>query len=148
VLGYSCNGSALEGSMSNERAGPKTLQSAKPDGAYEVNIPYGGGTTHLADVIDAESKRFLWMFAAQYLAQFVGVPIVPCETCHGPTPNIRTFVVIIDGEDELGTCPACGRLTDDEGECLVPLRADGTEGEPRIVRIRPDSGATEPPEMP
>lgn len=55
---------------------------------------------------------------------------------------------MIDGEDELGTCPACGRLTDDEGECLVPLRHDGTEGEPRIVRISPGRGETDPPEMP
>lgn len=76
------------------------------------------------------------------------MPLEPCSTCHGPTRQIRTFVVMIDGEDELGTCPACGRLTDDEGECLVPLRHDGTEGEPRIVRISPGRGETDPPEMP
>ncbi|MEQ1735728.1 MAG: hypothetical protein ABL886_04930 [Rhodoglobus sp.] len=101
------------------------------------------------ELIEAERKRLdPNLFRANYLAEFVGVPVLACPTCHGPTPNTRTFVIMIDGEDELGTCPACGRLTDDEGECLVPLRKDGTEGEPRIVRIIPDRGATEPPELP
>lgn len=100
-------------------------------------------------LIAAEGKRLPpLVFAEQYGAQWIGCPIIPCSTCHGPTRNIRTFVVHIDGEDTTGTCPACGRLTDGNGQCLVPLRHDGTEGEPRIVRISPGRGATDPPDPP
>jgi hypothetical protein len=99
-------------------------------------------------LIEAERKRLPEdVFAAQYEAQFVGVPVERCDTCLGPTPGVPTFVMI-QGYDEPGTCPACGRLTDSEGRSIVPLRRDGTEGTPHIVRIVPCRGAEDPPEMP
>lgn len=98
------------------------------------------------ELIEAERKRLPEdVFAAQYEAQFVGVPVERCGTCLGPTFGVRTFVMI-QGFDEPGTCPACGRLTDSEGRSIVPLLEDGTEGTPRIIRLVP--GPEDPPEMP
>lgn len=144
-----CDGSAL---LVSTPDGPGWFYDeflrAKTDSAYEAwSFPTSDNPRIDKALIEAERKRLPEdVFAAQYEARFVGVPVIPCTRCNGPTRNIRTYVVHIDGFDTTGTCPACGRLTDGNGQCLVPLNYDGTEGEPRIARILGD--VDEPPEPP
>jgi len=143
-----CDGSALL--LSTPDGGGwfyEEFKRAKSDPAYASwSFPTSANPRIDKDLVEAERKRLpAEVFRAQYGAEFVGVPLIPCDVCHGPTRWLRTFVMV-EGADELGTCPACERLVDGEGESIVPLRADGTEGEPRIVKIigSPD----EPPKMP
>lgn len=107
--------------------------------------PTSANPTIDAELIEAERTRLPpELFAAQFEAQFVRVPVVPCDVCHGPRPGCHTFVMV-QGEDEVGTCPACDRPVDRDGETIVPLNPDGSVGSVRIIRLLNDRGAVEPP---
>jgi len=143
-----CDGSALL--LSTPDGGGwfyDEFKRAKTDPVYAAwSFPTSANPRIDQELIEAERKRLpVDVFRAQYLAEFVGVPIIPCDVCHGPKRGNRTLV-LFEGLDDLGTCPACERPVDADGETIVPLNRDGTEGEPRIIRIigSPD----EPPEMP
>lgn len=145
-----CNGSALL--LSTPDGGGwfyDEFRRAKKDGAYESwAFPTSANPRINQDLIEAERKRLpLDVFRAQYLAEFVGVAIEPCETCHGPKRGARSWVILI-ADEQLDECPACKRPVDKEGETVVPLRADGTEGDVRVMHIKPGEGAVDPPNFP
>lgn len=122
---------------------------AKTDEAYAAwSFPTSANPRIDKALIEAERKRLPPdVFAAQYEARFVGVPIEPCDACHGPRLGAPTFLVLV-GDEKLGTCAACGREVDEDGETVVPLTRDGREGCLRIIHLTPGMGAMEPPEMP
>lgn len=145
-----CNGSALL--LSTPDGGGwfyDEIRRAKSDPAYAAwSFPTSANPRIDQELIEAERKRLPEdVFAAQYEAQFVGVPIEPCGTCNGPRLGLPTFLVLVGGE-KLGTCAACGREVDEDGDSVVPLERDGGEGSLRIIHITPGVGAMDPPEMP
>lgn len=89
------------------------------------------------DLIEAERARLTPdVFRAQYLAEFVDVPIEPCDLCHGPKQGETSRVIVREGDEPTPTCPACGLEVDEAGECLI--HHDGKCFVPlRVIRIYP-----------
>ena len=52
------------------------------------------------------------------------------------------------GDETLGACSACGREMDEDGETVVPLGEDGSEGHVRVIHLTPGLGAMDATEMP
>jgi hypothetical protein len=89
------------------------------------------------ELIEAERGRLAEdVFRAQFLAAFIGVPIEPCDVCHGPKPGHASRVIICEGDASVSTCPVCGLFVDEGGECLI--HHDGKDFVPlRVLRIHP-----------
>lgn len=115
------------------------------DPAYASwSFPTSSNPTIAGDLIEAEGSRLPpEIFAAQYLGQFVDVPVEICPRCEGPAISPR--VVVLHGDEEPQVCTECKRIVDDTGASAVPL-VNGKVGEVRIIRLQP--GPDEPPEMP
>lgn len=99
-----------------------------------------------AEAIEAERKRLPPdVFAAQYEAQFVNVPIEVCETCKGPARGAMRILFIHDGL-EPARCVECGEIVNDDGSTAVGLTEDG-EREATVIIYGEDSPdpATVPP---
>jgi len=98
-----------------------------------------------AELIAAERKRLPEeTFRAQYLADFIGSEIEPCESCGAPDPVACSMVICRDGE-EPAHCPDCGDIVHDDGRTAVPLWS-GKVGRTTVIHIQP--GLDEPPPMP
>lgn len=75
--------------------------------------------------IEAERDRLDGdAFAALYEGAFVGADPYPCDTCHGPDPNVTGMVLLNDGET-LEDCVECGHPIDAKGHTVVRREADG-----------------------
>lgn len=141
-----CNGSALL--LSTPDGGGwfhDEFRRAKTDAVYEAwSFATAANPLISKDLIEAERTRLPNdVFRAQYLAQFVQVPIEICPTCEGPTLSPRT--IILHGDEQPQVCPECKGLVDDEGGSAVPLWG-GKVGVARVIRV--DAGPDEPPEFP
>lgn len=78
-----------------------------------------------ADAIEAERKRLPpEVFAAQYEAQFVNVPLEVCATCKGPAYGAMRILFIHDGL-EPARCVECGEIVNEDGSTAVGLTEDG-----------------------
>lgn len=60
-----------------------------------------------------------------------------CQTCAGPTPRGQR-IVVLEVQEKLAKCVACGRPVDGGGRSLGALRRDGTVelSTIRLCRIR------------
>lgn len=97
------------------------------------------------DLIDAERKRLPEeVFAAQYLAEFVGSDLEPCSACGGPAVAANS-VIVVRGVDEPAVCATCGELVHPDGTTAVPLW-NGKRGRTTVISLQP--GFEGIPEMP
>jgi hypothetical protein len=76
-----------------------------------------------AEDIEAERKRLPPdVFAQQYEAQFIGVPLGPCIECGGPRTDVPSMLLAPVGADDdtfVAKCPACGMFVGADGQCIV-----------------------------
>ena len=75
-----------------------------------------------AAVIESERGRMpAEKFRQQYEAEFLDVPLDPCEQCGGPQEDVEGRLISPEGEYNHAppTCPACGMFVDAEGKCIV-----------------------------
>lgn len=78
-----------------------------------------------AELIEAERGRLgADVFRAQYLAEFVDVPIEPCDTCHGPRPDALCCITLHNDEQPL-RCSECDGYVGEDGETRVTIWPNG-----------------------
>jgi hypothetical protein len=78
-----------------------------------------------SELIEAERKRLAPdVFRAQYLAEFVDVPIEQCETCRGPRPDAPCCIDLHNDEQPL-RCPDCNGYVGKDGLTRVQLWPNG-----------------------
>jgi hypothetical protein len=94
------------------------------------------------ELIEAERTRQLPdVFRAQYLAEFVDVPIEQCDTCHGPRPDASCVIDLHNDEQPL-RCPECNGYVGEDGETRVALWPNGeTYTMVVVLEDRPDRGS-------
>jgi len=144
-----CNGSALL--LSTPDGGGwfhDEYARARTDSAYAAwSFPTSGNPRIDPALIEAERTRLpSAVYRSQYLAEFVGVPPIPCSACGGPKKGARSWIIIMGNEEKEHHCPACKGWIHESGETAVPLKADGTEGDVHVMVINP--GPDHPPPMP
>lgn len=102
------------------------FRRAKKDAAYQsFSMPTASNPHVSAELIEAERARLPEdTFRSQYLGDFLGRDNTPCDTCHGPKVGAKCFILLLPGQ-ELGHCPTCGELVNEDGETAVSLDPTG-----------------------
>lgn len=103
-----------------------------PDPAFACwSFPTSANPIIDPQLIEAERKRLDHdTFAAQYLAEFVGVPLEICETCRGPVEGQPGAVIVGEGFDTK-MCPTCGDYVYWDGRSAVGV----IDGERKVTVI-------------
>lgn len=96
------------------------------DAGFEAwSMPTSANPHVPMDGIEAERERIPPdVYREQYLGEFVGVELVPCDTCGGPSSNCPTAVVL-RGKEEPRLCPECEGIVGEDGSTRVGLDAKG-----------------------
>jgi hypothetical protein len=89
-------------------------------------------------VIESERRRLPpAVFEQEFLAHFEGEKSLSCETCGGPSWDVRGVLISLNASKE-PRCPSCRKLVDANGRTVWGRRADGS---PRLFLI---SGSADP----
>lgn len=132
-------------------AGPnwffRLIRQAKGDLDYAVwQQPSSTNPAIDPDLIKEERRRLPdEVFRQEYLAEFLGAELEPCERCGCPDPDVPGLVIVRAGQ-VLDVCPTCGEHVDEDGRTLLTR---GPEGKPALTQIviEPMDGIVEPPLM-
>lgn len=92
------------------------------DPDYEAfSMPTASNPHITPELIEAERGRLdAETFASQYLAQFSGIDVYPCDVCGGPKVGV-SCVVSLHGDEKPCVCRACGKLVGKDGLTRVSL---------------------------
>jgi hypothetical protein len=94
----------------------------RKDPAYDCwQFPTSANPYIAKELIDAEQKRLGGdLFRAQYLAEFIGIELEPCDSCGGPAEGARSFISL-KNDERPRTCPECGYYVHEDGKTAVPI---------------------------
>jgi hypothetical protein len=122
------------------------FKRAKTDAAYESwQFPTSANPKMSADLIEAERGRLdPQIFKAQYLGEFIGSDLDPCDTCGGPDLLAKCVIILRDDAEPLH-CAECGGYVHEDGSTAVPLWGN-RRGETTLIVLRPE--CPNPPPLP